>query len=148
MLSGRFQFTREKIGRNIQYSTKQGRFPFAQSDQSVLKRVLRTGSCYNFPAPGSESLSSSAPVGQSAESSRVVAEKFDLAVKLARTSSFRPARTDIKAIYFQKSLLTKTFHWASTLIPFVKTQFGANNIFKGEWKMSESNKYWRTGEEK
>ena len=54
-------------------------FHFARSNQSVLKpnaRVLRTGSGQNGPTHGSESLSSPAPVGQSARIWRAVAGKM------------------------------------------------------------------------
>ena len=82
-----------------------GRFPFmwpGQSYQSFLKgnaRVLRTGAGQTGPAHGSEPLSSPAPVGQSAGIRRVVAGKtyaraLDFPFKLARNSSFWPARTE------------------------------------------------------
>ena len=59
-----------------------GRFPYVRSersDQPVLKwnaRVLRTGSGQNGPAHGSEPLSSTVSVGQSAGIWRVVAGKM------------------------------------------------------------------------
>ena len=72
----------------------------------VLKwnaRVLRTGSGQNGPAQGSEPLSSPAPVGQSEGIWRFVVEKnvcvylqSTFQFKQARTSSFRPARTNAK----------------------------------------------------
>ena len=59
----------------------------------------RTGSGQIGPAPGSEPLSSPAPVGQSAGIGELRREKCTRAplifpFKLTRTSSFRPAKTD------------------------------------------------------
>ena len=54
---------------------KLGRFPFVRSDQSVLKwnkRVFRTSSGQTCPAHGSELLSYTALIGQSARVGRVV----------------------------------------------------------------------------
>ena len=85
-------------------SLELGHFPFVQSvwsDQSVLKwnaRVLITGSGQNGPAHGSEwlrSLLQSAKVRDSGELWREKCTRmpWTFPVKLARTSSFQPART-------------------------------------------------------
>ena len=91
-----------------------GRFPFArsvQSSQSVLKWnapwILRTGSEQNGPAHGSEPLSSPTPVGQSAGElwrEKCTCTPWTFPFKLARTSSFRPARMNIWKVTYVYSI--------------------------------------------
>ena len=95
-----------------------GRSPFVRSDKSVLKWSARVlGLARMVLLNWSETLSSPAPVGQSAGIWRIVAGKMyaralDLPFKLARTSSFRPARTDKWKATSNVSPVFQTFYWS------------------------------------